>query len=63
MFQRLRDEKPEMFKKLHAFQGDVTFDGKFYDFWNEFLERHKYIYLWLGIYEESHYVKNRKNEF
>lgn len=29
MFQRLRDEKPEMLKKLHAFQGDVTFDGKF----------------------------------
>uniref|UniRef100_A0A336KQE3 Fatty acyl-CoA reductase n=1 Tax=Culicoides sonorensis TaxID=179676 RepID=A0A336KQE3_CULSO len=26
LFQRLRDEKPEMFKKLHAFQGDVTFD-------------------------------------
>lgn len=28
MFQRIRDEKPEVLKKLVAFQGDVTFDGK-----------------------------------
>lgn len=29
MFQRIRDEKPEVLKKVTAFQGDVTFDGKF----------------------------------
>lgn len=28
MFQRIRDEKPEVLKKVVAFQGDVTFDGK-----------------------------------
>lgn len=29
MFQRIRDEKPEVFKKLIPVQGDVTFDGEF----------------------------------
>lgn len=27
MFQRIRDEKPEVLKKLIPVQGDVTFDG------------------------------------
>lgn len=29
MFQRIRDEKPEVLKKVKAIQGDITFDSKF----------------------------------
>lgn len=30
MFQRIREEKPEVLKKLIPVQGDVTFDGNFH---------------------------------